>query len=267
MRHKPPVGRLLPSGTGIPSMTFLAGKSVPFIEGHRVAISTGRPPTSCEPQDQEDRQKKTFFHGRSHDIINFVMGFTLFGEEKSPSFGPLSVEEYLRFEEQAETKHEYVDGYVYAMAGVTKRHNLLTVKLSHFLWPLSEKRGCLLFVTDVKLHVRIGRKHFFYYPDLVVTCDPEDRDPLFVERPCLIVEVTSPSTARIDRFEKFFIYVQIESLKEYLILSQDRLEAVIFRRSREWEEEIFTRPEDRIRLECLEADFTLGDLYQGLPED
>ena len=180
-------------------------------------------------------------------------------------FGPVSVEEYLRFEEASEVKHEYVAGYVYAMSGVTKRHNLLTVKLAHLLWPTSEKKDCQVFVADVKLYVRLKDQEVFYYPDMVV-CDPEDQDPLLITRPCLIVEVTSPSTARIDRFEKFFVYVQIPSLKEYLILSQDRPEAMFFRHSREWEEEVYTRPEDRVRLECLGIEFSLSELYAGLPE-
>jgi len=188
-------------------------------------------------------------------------------EKEEEPFGPVSPEEYLEFEEAAAIRHEYVDGYVYAMSGATKRHNLITLNLYVSIRPKAQEKNCLIFVLDVKLHVRMGNKEFFYYPDLVVSCDPEDRDPLLIERPCLIAEVSSPSTVRIDRFEKFFVYTRIPSLREYLVLSQDRPEAVIYRRARDWEEETYTRPEDRIALECLETELTLGEIYAGVPEE
>jgi len=179
--------------------------------------------------------------------------------------GPFSVEEYLHLEEQSKIKHEYVDGYLYALAGVSKRHNLINLNLYTLLRPASIIQNCHLFVAEVKLHLRLGRKRFFYYPDLVVVCDQEDRNPLWVERPCLIAEVSSPSTARIDRFEKFFIYTQIPSLKEYLILSQDRPEVLVYRRSRDWDEELYTDLEDQVRLECLNMQIKLSELYANLP--
>ncbi len=189
------------------------------------------------------------------------------GKGEEQPFGPISPEEYLRFEEAAEIKHEYVAGYVYAMSGVTKRHNTINLNLYVLLREAAQKKNCQVFVAEVKLYLRFGNKHFYYYPDLVVSCDPDDRDPLLVERPCLIAEISSPSTARIDRLEKFFLYTQIPSLKEYLILSQDRPEAIVYRRSRNWEEEVYSRPEDRIRLDCLEVEIPLSELYAGLPEE
>ena len=114
----------------------------------------------------------------------------------------VSVEDYLAGELHSEIRHEYVDGQVYAMGGASDSHGLIVNALAFALTPAARKKHCQLFTSDMKLRLNIADKTVFYYPDLLLSCAPDDRQPYFRSRPCLIVEVLSDSTERIDRREK-----------------------------------------------------------------
>ncbi len=130
----------------------------------------------------------------------------------------LTVEEYLKLEETATVKHEYVAGAIHAMVGTTKRHNTIAGNIFARLWGVSRGGPCRVYASDVKVRV----EDVVYYPDVMVACGPEDDDPLIEHTPCLIVEVTSPSTESIDRREKMLNYRKIPSLQAYLIVDQNR---------------------------------------------
>lgn len=175
----------------------------------------------------------------------------------------LSVDEYLKAENDGPVRHEYVDGEVYAMSGTSKRHNRVAVNLLSELYSRLQGGPCEVFISDVK--VFIEALNCFYYPDIVVTCDPEDNDDYFVNRPVLIVEVESPSTSLIDRREKLIAYRKLDSLREYLLLSQDSISAVLFRRDQNgewWSEQ--PGPEDELRLESVGLSMPLSRLYEGV---
>src|SRR5438067_6181679 len=134
----------------------------------------------------------------------------------------LNPEEYLTIERQAEYKSEYVDGVMYAMAGGSERHNLIAGNLVTELNIQLRKTPCRVYPSDLK--VRVPNSKRFFYPDVSVVCgDPEFADDKrdVVLNPVLIVEVFSKSTAAFDRGQKFKFYQQIESLLEYLLVSQD----------------------------------------------
>lgn len=176
----------------------------------------------------------------------------------------LSVEDYLEGEQYSEIKHEYLAGQVVAMAGASDRHGLIAMALGVILHPLARKRGCQLFMADMKVRVQDGKDTYFYYPDLLLSCDPEDREsPYYRANPCLIVEVTSPSTARIDRREKLFAYRHLPGLREYLILDQDTRRADLYRYPQGVHE---TYHEGSFRLECLDADISLADIYADVDQ-
>ena len=180
----------------------------------------------------------------------------------------MSVEEYLESEKNGTVRHEYLDGEVYAMSGASKRHNLISINLITQLRERLRGGPCQVFIVDVK--VFIEALNFFYYPDIVVACDPEDDDDYFVKRPVLVVEVESPSTAAIDRREKLMAYRKVESLREYLRLSQDSISAEIHRRDDQgnwWSEEVGANQE--LRLESVGLNLALAALYEGveLPRD
>jgi hypothetical protein len=118
----------------------------------------------------------------------------------------IAVDDYLAGEKDGEVRHEYVAGQVYAMTGASRTHGLIAGALFAHLRPLARDHGCQLFANDMKVHVHQAGEDAFYYPDLVLTCDAEDRADYYSEPPCLIVEVLCESTERIDRREKLFAY-------------------------------------------------------------
>lgn len=116
-------------------------------------------------------------------------------------------------EETSSIKHEYIDGQIYAMAGATDAHVTITGNL--FAALLSHLRGtdCRVYFSDMKAQVDAINR--FYYPDAMVTCDPQDKtETTFKRHPKLIVEVLSDSTAGFDRGDKFADYQTLESLTE-----------------------------------------------------
>ena len=120
-----------------------------------------------------------------------------------------------------------------------------------------------MFIVDVKVYIEA--LNFFYYPDLVMTCDPEDKDEYFVRWPVLVVEVESPSTSAIDRREKLIAYRKLDSLLEYLMLAQDRISAEIYRRDQDgnwWSEQL--GPDSELRLESVGVSLLLASLYDGV---
>src|SRR6266851_8969722 len=131
---------------------------------------------------------------------------------------PPTVEEFLEMEEASLTKHEYVAGEVYALSGATQRHNRIAGNILAQLWAAARDGGCRVFGSDMRL--RVGNDAV-YYPDVQVDCDPADNEPLFTMKPCVVVEVLSPSTSSIDLREKLMVYQRIKSLRAYMIVFQD----------------------------------------------
>ncbi|MHB9102072.1 MAG: Uma2 family endonuclease [Sulfuricella sp.] len=133
---------------------------------------------------------------------------------------PIPIPEYLEGELRSDIRHEYVAGQVYAMAGAGEKHNLIALNIASRLRSAVRGTPCRAFISDMK--VRVGQNDAFYYPDVMVACDPQDTESLYKRSPCLIVEVLSPATEAIDRREKFFAYRSLPSLRHYLLVSQDQ---------------------------------------------
>ncbi|MBK1648596.1 Uma2 family endonuclease [Rhabdochromatium marinum] len=171
----------------------------------------------------------------------------------------LSVADYLAGETESEIRHEYIDGQVYAMTGASDQHGLIVNALAFALTPAARRKGCQLFTSDMKVQLEISGQTLFYYPDLLLSCDLQDREPYFRRSPCLIVEVLSKSTERIDRREKLLAYQTLPSLMEYLLVAQDAARVEVFRRSNNWQAEGYSGGE--IRLDCLATSLAVADIY------
>ena len=172
---------------------------------------------------------------------------------------PISVDEYIDGELRSEIRHEYIDGQVYAMGGASDSHGLIVNALAFALTPAARQKHCQLFTSDMKLRLNIADKPVFYYPDLLLSCAPDDRQPYFRSRPCLIVEVLSDSTKRIDRHEKLLAYQTLPSLQEYVLVAQNARRVEIFRRANDWKAEYFDAGE--IRLDCMESRVSVHAIY------
>jgi Uma2 family endonuclease len=171
----------------------------------------------------------------------------------------IPIDEYIEGELHSEIRHEYIDGQVYAMGGASRSHGLIVNALAFVLTPAARRKGCQLFSSDMKVRLKIADKEMFYYPDLLLSCDPADREPYFSSQPCLIVEVLSDSTERIDRREKFLAYTTLPSLQEYMLVAQDARRVEIYRRTNGWKTE--SADSGEIRLDCLDASVTLDAIY------
>lgn len=137
--------------------------------------------------------------------------------------------EYLAMEQAAEHKSEFVDGYIYAMAGASENHNLVAGNIFSYLRNVMRgKPTCRVFMSDMRLMLEGGR--FYYYPDVMLTCEGAGDDPFSKSAPCLLVEVQSPSTKTIDRREKVLHYLKLSSLHYYLVVAPDVRKVECFQR-------------------------------------
>ncbi len=173
----------------------------------------------------------------------------------------LTVEEYLEGEKYAETRHEYERGRVVAMVGASRTHNRIAVNLTTALDVHLRGGLCQVFMADMKVRV----DECFYYPDVVVGCDPEDRHEYFLLRPRLIVEVLSETTEQRDRMDKRLAYQALASLEEYVLVAQDRRQVEIYRRtgSDSWNLDSYGESED-VWLKSAELKIPMSEISQGI---
>ncbi|MEL7494545.1 MAG: Uma2 family endonuclease [Cyanobacteria bacterium J06554_11] len=137
--------------------------------------------------------------------------------------------EYLEWESHQEIRYEYSNGEVFAMAGGTKDHDKIAFNLRKVLDDKVETEGCDMTGSEIEVMVQDGR--FYRYPDLTVGCDKRDREnETFYQFPKLIVEVISDSTENVDRGDKFQEYIQIPTLKEYVLVSSRQIQVECYRR-------------------------------------
>ena len=148
----------------------------------------------------------------------------------------ISPEDYLEGERLSPIKHEYRRGLVYAMVGAKKSHGIIA---SNFITQLNlhlADRPCLVLSSDIK--VRLPEADCYYYPDVVMTCDPQDiqGDEDFICAPKIVIEILSKSTEKFDRTEKFIDYQTCPQLEEYVLVSQtDQSVEVRTRQGDEWQ--------------------------------
>ena len=188
---------------------------------------------------------------------------------RTPPQTLVTVDDYLEGEQATEVKHEYLAGQVVAMGGASDKHGLIAGALYAALLPAARRKACQLFSAEMKVRVDHDGESYFYYPDLLLSCQPDDKESAYYRRhPCLLVEVLSPSTERIDTREKLFAYRLLPSLREYLLLRQDRLQADLYQWSDEgrWQHHVLGQPDDALALRCLDAAVSLRDVYADVPE-
>jgi Uma2 family endonuclease len=177
----------------------------------------------------------------------------------------LSVAEYLAGEKDGAVRHEYVGGQVYAMAGASARHNRIAGNIFSRLNDHLDGEECEPFISDMKIRVT---PDLFYYPDVVVTCDPPGSDAYFRTEPRLIVEVLSPTTERTDRHEKLAAYKTCASVQEYALVSQEQMFVELHRRSGDdWQTEIFTGPDASCTFHSVGLTLSLREIYRNVSFD
>ncbi|MFP4294470.1 MAG: Uma2 family endonuclease [Halothiobacillaceae bacterium] len=174
-------------------------------------------------------------------------------------------EDFLAGEPASEIKHEFVAGQVYAMAGASERHNTIALNVAFHLKAASRGSSCRAFISDMLLHVPANRA--YYYPDVMLVCDPADTEPRFKSSPCLLIEVLSDSTEMIDRREKLLGYRKIPTLQHYLLVAQDQRRVECYSRYPEdsWRHQLI-EDEGEVSLVCASRtlNLTLADIYEDV---
>jgi len=173
--------------------------------------------------------------------------------------------EYLQGEKLADSRHEYVDGEVYAMAGAGDAHVKVSLNIASLLKSHLRGSGCSVYMSDMK--VSAASDDAFFYPDVMVCCDADDQKRNYVKQsPIIIIEVLSPSTEAFDRGDKFARYRQIPSLKEYVLINPMACEIDVFRLNdhKRWELFSFTADAGELSLTSLSFQCDMMDVYEDI---
>lgn len=182
----------------------------------------------------------------------------------SSEYNYMSPQEYLEWEEQQEIKYEYINGEVFAMTGGTIPHATISLNLASVLKTHLRRGNCRTFMADAKLG--ISENSPFHYPDVMVSCHPRDKQAIqFIQYPCLIVEVLSPSTEADDRGGKFTQYRRIATLQEYVLIDATKMSLDCFRLNDRglWELHPYTEG-DEVHLSSVDFKFPLSLVYEDV---
>jgi Uma2 family endonuclease len=174
----------------------------------------------------------------------------------------ISVGEYLAAELNAETKHEYMDGDVYAMAAASKNHESISGNVLAELRQHLKNTPCRPFGSDSK--VKIGNQ--FFYPDVMVVCDDKTDNPYYTESPILLVEVLSKSTRRTDETIKRVAYSSLPSVQEYVLIEQDFVDVEVCRRSSGWVSNHYFLGDD-VWFESLDFNLAVEEIYRWVENE
>jgi len=172
-------------------------------------------------------------------------------------------QQYIALERKAEFRSEYCNGFITAMAGTSREHNLIALNLGAEIRSQLKNRPCEAYVSDMR--VLVSRTGLYTYPDVVAVCgEPrfEDDEVDTLLNPTMIVEVLSPSTESYDRGKKFGHYRLLESLREYIVVAQDQV--LVERYTRQGEEWLLTDLRDldaSLRLTSIGCEVSLREIY------
>jgi Uma2 family endonuclease len=184
-----------------------------------------------------------------------------------PQSQRLSEAEFLEFERTSETKHSYFNGEIYAMVGASREHNLIAGSVYATLYNQTVDRDCEIYQSDMRLKVKATG--LYTYPDISVICGKPEltTDALdTIVNPQVIIEVLSPSTERDDRTWKFAHYRQIESMQEYLLISQETPRVEYYRRQEDdtWLLTDIKGLDALVKLVSIDCTLKLADIYRKI---
>jgi Uma2 family endonuclease len=175
--------------------------------------------------------------------------------------------EYLSLERQSEIRHEYLDGFVYAMAGESPAHSTICFNLSVVIGTQLRGTSCRGFSPNMK--VRAGEAGLYSYPELAVACgEPafEDEHGDVLLNPTVVFEVLSRSTEAYDRGEKFERYKRVETLRDYVLVSQDqpRLERFSLQPDGTWSKSEVSGLDSTLALDTINCRIPLAEVYERI---
>jgi Uma2 family endonuclease len=179
----------------------------------------------------------------------------------------ISIEEYLEMEQKSIEKHEYYKGEVFAMSGAKMAHNTISKNLLGMLFEKLKGKKCQPYGSDVRIHVESNS--LFTYPDISIICDEVitlNNDDFNVLNPTAIIEILSQSTKNYDRGEKFKLYRDIPSLKEYILADSESVHIEVFRLNEKnhWELEEYNSLTEELYVKAIDEKILIADIYEGV---
>lgn len=175
----------------------------------------------------------------------------------------ITVEEYLHGELISEIKHEYIDGYVYAMAGAKLNHERIASNLTSALHRHLNSTPCEVVGSNFKVQVS---KTKFFYPDIMVICKHQLGNDDYTATPRLIIEILSDSTQRKDRTLKRLAYQTLSSLQEYVLIEQKFIDIEVSRCSCGWDSHHYFLG-DEVWLEAIDLKIPVAEIYQRVDNE
>ena len=179
----------------------------------------------------------------------------------------MTLEEYLEFDANAEGRYEYYDGEVFEMSGGSPEHARLSARIIRLLGNQLDERGCAVYSSDVL--IKVPAMPPYRYSDVSAVCDQPVYEDIgnqkLLVNPALIIEVLSPTTEKFDSSVKFKAYKSIESLREYLLVSQGERFVVLYTKHNDkfWFQSEYVKGET-LKLESLDCELKVDEIYQGI---
>jgi Uma2 family endonuclease len=189
-------------------------------------------------------------------------------EEAAVKYGKfMSPEDYLNWEFEQDEKHEYIDGEIRAMAGALLNHNFIQANLIGLGFQALAGKPCNIIGSDLKVFVQA--KKSFFYPDATILCGEaefEDKRQHVVRNPTVVFEILSSSTREYDLGKKFFFYMQLDSVKEIIMIDSGIVEVKIGKRQadKSWKVESITDINEILIIESVGIQFSLKDIYDNV---
>lgn len=177
-----------------------------------------------------------------------------------------TIEEYLEIEEASEEKHEYYQGEIFAMSGPKVPHGIISGNTFGLLFNKLKGKPCRPFNGEQRIHIE--KNTLFTYPDIFVVCgeiETRNNDDWNILNPTVIVEILSPSTRDYDRGQKFKLYRDIPSLKEYILIDSEFINVEVFFLNEEghWELREYQSIDDSFTLNSIQVKLELKEIYEG----
>ena len=179
-----------------------------------------------------------------------------------PTF--MTLEEYLELEGTSPSRHEFINGVLFAMTSPSVLHHEIVSNVMHAIGN-HIKRPCRVFASGLNLVIQRKSKKISYLPDVLVDCRPDTRDRLYVRDPKLIVEILSPSTQHVDRREKLENYRLIDSVEEYVIVAQHAKHVMVYPRAEHWKPREYGALDPAVELRSIGLTIPMGELYDCSP--
>lgn len=179
----------------------------------------------------------------------------------------ISIEEYLEMENTSMEKHEYYKGEIFAMSGAKVPHVMISDNILTVLKQKLKGKSCKPFGSDLRIHIEVNT--LFTYPDISIICGEIitlDNDDYNVLNPAVIIEVLSKSTKNYDRGEKFKLYRDIPTLKEYILADSESIHLEVFRlnENNHWELEEYNAVENFLFIKAIDEKIGISEIYEGV---